>query len=117
MSPPAQWEFGGNIPENYARYMEPAIFAPWAVELVDLAALQPSDRVLDVACGTGVVTRCAAQRVGVAGQVVGLDVTAAMLAVARTLLPAADASVEGVPVQSMQKVPISCACKINVLER
>ena len=41
MSPPAQWEFGGNIPENYARYMEPAIFAPWAVDLVDLAALQP----------------------------------------------------------------------------
>jgi ubiquinone/menaquinone biosynthesis C-methylase UbiE len=94
MSPPAQWEFGGNIPENYARYMEPAIFAPWAIDLVDLAALQPGDRVLDVACGTGVVARCAAQRVGAAGQVVGLDVTAAMLAVARTLLPAADASVE-----------------------
>jgi ubiquinone/menaquinone biosynthesis C-methylase UbiE len=94
MSQPAQWEFGGNIPENYARYMEPAIFAPWGVDLVDLAALQPSDRVLDVACGTGVVTRCAAQRLGTAGQVVGLDVTAAMLAVARALLPAADASVE-----------------------
>jgi hypothetical protein len=33
MSPPAQWEFGGNIPENYARYMEPAIFAPWGADL------------------------------------------------------------------------------------
>ena len=65
-----------------------------AVDLVDLAALQPGDRVLDVACGTGVVARCAAQRVGAAGQVVGLDVAAAMLAVARTLVPAADASVE-----------------------
>jgi ubiquinone/menaquinone biosynthesis C-methylase UbiE len=94
MSQPAQWEFSGDIPENYARYMEPTIFASWAAALVDLAALQPGDRVLDVACGTGVVTRCAAQRVGAAGQVVGLDVTAAMLAVARTLLPAADASVE-----------------------
>src|SRR5882724_11495362 len=94
MSQPAQWEFGGNIPENYARYMEPAIFASWGADLVELVALQPGDRVLDVACGTGVVARCAAQRVGAAGQAVGLDVTAAMLAVARTLLPAADVSVE-----------------------
>jgi ubiquinone/menaquinone biosynthesis C-methylase UbiE len=94
MSQPAQWEFGGIIPENYARSMEPAIFAPWAVDLVDLAALQPSDRVLDVACGTGVVTRCAAQRLRAAGQVVGLDVTVAMLAVARSLQPSANVSVE-----------------------
>ena len=33
MSPAAQWEFGGNIPENYACYMEPAILAPWGADL------------------------------------------------------------------------------------
>jgi len=36
MSQPAQWEFGGNIPENYARYMEPAIFASWGADLVEV---------------------------------------------------------------------------------
>jgi len=50
--------------------------------------------VLDVACGTGVVAPVCGPARGAAGQAVGLDVTAAMLAVARTLLPAADVSVE-----------------------
>jgi ubiquinone/menaquinone biosynthesis C-methylase UbiE len=40
-----------------------------------------------VACGTGVVARLAAERVGSAGRVVGLDINAAMLSVARRLAP------------------------------
>jgi ubiquinone/menaquinone biosynthesis C-methylase UbiE len=54
---------------------------------VELAALQQGERVLDVACGTGVVTRLAAAQVGDAGQVMGLDLNAGMLAVARALPP------------------------------
>jgi ubiquinone/menaquinone biosynthesis C-methylase UbiE len=50
--------------------------------------------VLDVACGTGVVARVAAERVGSAGRVVGLDVNGAMLAVAGSLPPVAGAAVE-----------------------
>jgi ubiquinone/menaquinone biosynthesis C-methylase UbiE len=52
-----------------------------------LAALQPGTRVLDVACGTGVVARQAAQAVGTTGQVTGLDINEAMLHVARTVAP------------------------------
>ena len=51
---------------------------------IDRAAPRPGELVLDVACGTGVVSRLAAERMG-SGRVVGLDINAGMLAVARSL--------------------------------
>lgn len=79
--------FGGGPAENYQRYFVPAIGSPLAEDLVDLANLKPGDRVLDVACGTGVVARLAAQSVGDPGMVAGLDVNPAMLAVAAAETP------------------------------
>lgn len=76
--------FGGPPAENYHRFFVPAIGLPVAKDLVAKAELQPGQRVLDVACGTGVVTRLAAERVGFAGSVAGLDLNPAMLAVARS---------------------------------
>jgi ubiquinone/menaquinone biosynthesis C-methylase UbiE len=75
--------YRGSAPENYERYFVPAIGAPLAADLVELAGLQPGERVLDVACGTGVVARLAAERVGPSGTVTGVDVNPGMLAVAR----------------------------------
>jgi ubiquinone/menaquinone biosynthesis C-methylase UbiE len=72
-----------NAAENYERYFVPTIGMPLATELVDLAALRRGERIVDIACGTGVVTRLAAERVGGAGTVVGVDVNPGMLAVAR----------------------------------
>jgi len=77
--------YGGTAPENYARYFVPAIGGPFAADLVEEAALRPGERVLDVACGTGVVARLAAERVGTTGSVAGLDVNPGMLAVARSM--------------------------------
>src|SRR5262245_54532081 len=85
---------GGSLPELYERDLVPAIFAPWAEALVDVGALHLGERILDVACGTGVVARYAAQRVGSTGQVVGLDLNAAMLGVARAVPAAAGAPIE-----------------------
>jgi len=79
--------YAGSAPENYERYFVPAIGAPIAADLIEVAAIQPGERVLDVACGTGVVTRMAAERVGEDGKVAGLDVNPGMLAVARSVTP------------------------------
>lgn len=71
--------------ENYERYFVPAIGSPLATELVEAARLSAGERVLDVACGTGVVARLAAEQVGPSGHVTGLDVNPGMLAVARSV--------------------------------
>jgi ubiquinone/menaquinone biosynthesis C-methylase UbiE len=81
----SEWnDYGGSGPETYERYMVPSIFGPWAVDLVKLAAPIPGERVLDVACGTGIAARLAAKHVGPTGKVIGLDLNAGMLTVARS---------------------------------
>ena len=77
------WQVAGTAPEMMERYLIPA-FATTYAELVALAALHGGERVLDVACGTGGVTRRVAQAVGAAGKVVGIDVNEGMLSMART---------------------------------
>ncbi len=68
MSDQGQWQVAGNAAETYERALVPAVFAAWAPLVVALADPRPGERVLDVACGTGVVTRLVAQRVGLAGK-------------------------------------------------
>lgn len=81
------FQVSGNAAELYEQHAVPYILGPWAPELVEVAALGRGERVLDLACGTGVVARLAAPRVGPTGQVTGIDLNAGMLAVARTLPP------------------------------
>lgn len=73
--------------EVYEAEFVPALFGEWASYLVDAASVTPGQRVLDVACGTGVVAREAADRTRDHGHVVGLDLNENMLAVARRLRP------------------------------
>jgi SAM-dependent methyltransferase len=93
-----QWQLEGNAAEIYERTAGRYILGPWASGLVDLAGVRSGERVLDLACGTGVVARVAAQRVGVSGRVTGLDLNAGMVAVARSL-PAP----EGAPVSWIER--------------
>jgi len=78
-----QWTFEGTA-DAYEAYLVP-VLALWTDQLFDLAALKPGERVLDVACGTGIVARRAAERVGATGKIVGLDADAGMLSVARSV--------------------------------
>ncbi len=77
------WQLEQNASEAYEQYLVPPIFASWADQLVDTVDVREGDRVLDVACGTGIVARRAASRAGPSGSVVGLDVNDGMLAVAK----------------------------------
>lgn len=73
---------GSNPAETYERFMVPFRFRPWAQELLDRAALEDGARILDIACGTGIVAREAARRLR-AGKVSGLDMNPAMIDVAQ----------------------------------
>ena len=68
----------------------PSLFQQWADPVLNGAAVGPGDRVLDVACGTGVVARAALSRVDPGGSVIGVDPLPGMLAVAARLAPEAD---------------------------
>jgi ubiquinone/menaquinone biosynthesis C-methylase UbiE len=88
------WHLGAEAAELYERYVARYILGPWAPLLVDTACLAEGERVLDVACGTGLVARAAAKRVGSAGRVVGVDLNPAMIGVARSLPVPAGAPIE-----------------------
>jgi ubiquinone/menaquinone biosynthesis C-methylase UbiE len=90
----AQWQVSGSAPEVYERELVPAVFGPWAPRVVALADLEPGDRVLDLACGTGVVARTAAAEVGERGAVVAADLNPGMIAVARSLPAPLGAAIE-----------------------
>jgi ubiquinone/menaquinone biosynthesis C-methylase UbiE len=72
-----------NPAETYENFMVPILFAPWASVLVQAPDPQPGERVLDVACGTGIVARHVASQLASKGQIIGLDLNPHMLTVAR----------------------------------
>jgi ubiquinone/menaquinone biosynthesis C-methylase UbiE len=85
-----------NPAELYQNFFVPAMFAPWAERLLERVPPRAGERVLDVASGTGVVSRRVAEIVGGDGSVVGLDISPGMLAVARSVPAPGAASIEWV---------------------
>jgi SAM-dependent methyltransferase len=71
----------------YEALFVPALFGQWAPKVAEAAQVQPGQRVLDVACGTGVLAREVASRIGSVGRVVGIDPSPGMVAVAKQLAP------------------------------
>jgi SAM-dependent methyltransferase len=79
------------IAETYESILVPSIFAPWAQEILERARpIGPSDRVLDLGCGTGIVARLLRDRLGAGTRLTGVDASAEMIAHARTLAPEID---------------------------
>ena len=73
--------------QGYENLLVPALFAQWTDFVLDAAQIRTGYRVLDVACGTGVLARKAAEHVGSSGFVAGVDPDPGMLAVAERLKP------------------------------
>jgi ubiquinone/menaquinone biosynthesis C-methylase UbiE len=84
----------GSAAERYQRNMVPAIFLPFAEDLLGYAALEDGEHVLDVACGTGIVSLLAWPAVASSGSVVGLDINPNMLKVAREIAHQQGAAIE-----------------------
>lgn len=84
---PETFEIGPEGAELYEKEFVPGLFAEWAPRIVEFAEVASGQRVLDVACGTGIVARTAAEVVGSSGSVVGVDRNPAMLDVARRVRP------------------------------
>lgn len=69
--------------EAYESALVPAIFGPWAQEVVASAGIGPGMSVLDLACGTGVATRHAARLCSPNGRVIGIDIDSGMVEIAK----------------------------------
>ena len=89
-----QWQMSRDAAQGYERYVARYILGPWAPVLVEAAGVASGERVLDLACGTGVVARVAAARAGPGGRVVGIDLNPGMIAVARASPAPAGAPIE-----------------------
>ena len=79
MSSDADKVFTGSIPEFYERYLVPLIFEPYAVDLAKRLASKPLTRVLEIAAGTGVVTRALASALPDTASIVATDLNQPML--------------------------------------
>jgi SAM-dependent methyltransferase len=83
-----------NPAESYERYFVPALFEPCATRLVELTRPRPGERVLDLACGTGIVARRVAPIVAPGSAVTALDINPLMLEVARSAAAAEGATID-----------------------
>jgi ubiquinone/menaquinone biosynthesis C-methylase UbiE len=84
-SPDSDKHFAGSIPELYDQYMVPLIFERYAADLVQRLASRPVTRVLEIAAGTGVVTRKLASVLHEDVAIVATDLNPAMLETAAAI--------------------------------
>lgn len=80
MKPPnADRVFAGSIPQLYEHYLVPLIFLPYAADLASRVALRQPSRVLEVAAGTGVVSRQLAKALPPSVSIIATDLNQPML--------------------------------------
>ena len=115
----ATFQLPDDAPTRYERYVAP-VMASFVERTIERAELQHGDTVLDIACGTGFVTRRAAEAVGPNGHVTGLDLNAGMLRVAREASAASnitwiEASADDVPLPDSSVNAVLCQQGIQYL--
>jgi ubiquinone/menaquinone biosynthesis C-methylase UbiE len=109
MTLPAYAAGRASFPQLYEQLLVQPLFRPFVDDLFERVALKPFDRVLDVACGTGIVARCAKERLGPQSVVVGVDVSPPMIAVASERGPTVDwrvGSADALPIVDSQRFDV-----------
>jgi SAM-dependent methyltransferase len=89
-----------------------------ATRLIEITAIDPGDRVLDVGCGTGQLTQALAARVG-SGNVAAVDPSASVVEVCRARVPGADVrvgSAEDLPFEGAQFDAVLAQLVVNLVE-
>lgn len=76
--------FSGSVPENYERYLVPLIFDSYAADLASRVSVPAGSRVLETACGTGVLTRHLLARLPDKAHLTATDLQQAMIDQARS---------------------------------
>jgi len=77
-----------DVADTFERLLVPSVFDRYARDLVERARpFGPSDRILDLGCGTGIVARVLRERLGGAARLAGIDLSGAMIERARTIAP------------------------------
>lgn len=89
-----EFQLEGDAVQLYEKHVVPTGPGPAAERLLDKVLLKASDRVLDAACGTGIVARLIAERYENVGGIIGADLNDSMLDVARSLAPSTNFPVE-----------------------
>lgn len=82
--------FVGSIPENYDRYLGPRIFQRFAGDLASRAAEHGPDSVLELAAGTGIVSRCLRDQLPPSSTLISTDLNLPMLEVAKSKFEAGE---------------------------
>src|SRR5438128_2838691 len=75
--------FQGAVPENYDRYLGPVIFQPWVEDLVSRLAGRKYKRVIEIACGTGIVTRILRDALPATTEIIATDLNPDMFEFAK----------------------------------
>jgi methylase of polypeptide subunit release factors len=78
--------FSGSIPKLYDTLLVPLIFEPYAVDLVNRLSSRPLSRVLEIAAGTGVVTRALASAFPQTVSIIATDLNTHARRIPRSLL-------------------------------
>jgi ubiquinone/menaquinone biosynthesis C-methylase UbiE len=78
--------FAGSVPANYDKYLGPILFEPYALDLVERLKNDKIEHLLELACGTGRVTRHLVNLIPEGGSLVAIDLNQGMLEIAKEKL-------------------------------
>ena len=78
----------------YDKFLVPRLFIPWGKKLLEKMALQPGERLLDIACGPGTLSRLASEGLGASGYILAADISPAMIAIAKEKTNSPGATIE-----------------------